>query len=161
MQPILSTNWPKWPSACDIVTNGRVGQNYWSAARTMNFRTKHLKFLKKLTPLLLVVVFFSTSSMTFFAKTAEAKPTIWYHGKIEDPALKRLVGELKSLLPILFKMLFSLDWLKSPRKFYRTLKRIIVVWYKTMVELCAVLLSYIFKIDREINSGLCANRTCT
>ena len=119
-----------------------------------------LKFLKKLLAVLMVAAFLFSAHAPIFAEVAEAKSNVFYYGNPDDPQLKRLVNEIKELLPKLFKMLFSLEWLKHPRQFYRALKRIIVVWYKLMVELATVLIGYIMQIDDEIATSSCANQAC-
>jgi hypothetical protein len=77
---------------------------------------------------------------------------IIYYGEIEDPHLKKLVAELKHEIKILFRMLFSFDWLKHPRLFYHTLKRVFVLWADTMSELATTLSRYIAQIKKEIKN---------
>ena len=127
----------------------------------MLLHINRLKLIKKFVNLVVALTFVSACHLTIFAETASAESKVFYHGKPEDPRLKKLIKELKTLLPTMFKMLFSLEWLKDPRNFYRTLKRLIVVWYKTIVELVAVLMGYIFQIDKEISTSSCEDQACT
>ena len=119
--------------------------------------------LKRWLGLFLLVTVFGLPTLSLLPKPAFATDTenVWYFNRIEDPQLKKIVHELVDILKELWRMLWSFDWIKHPRVFYQTLKRVFVVWLQTMKELYRVLMIYIHQLNKEINSTKCADPACT
>src|SRR5262245_25925342 len=82
-------------------------------------------------------------------------PGIWYYGPIEDPRLVKIVGELKEVLHVLWKMLWSFDWIKHPGQFFHQLWQVFHLWFQLITELFAVLLEHLHILEKEIAGSKC------
>lgn len=121
-----------------------------------------MKKLNKIVAILLMIAFLFPVTSIISANEAHADaPKVWFYGKSDDSKLNHLVGTLKRIVGELWDRFWSFDWLKHPRIFYRNLKHLAQVWYRTMVALFDNLSGHVRELEHELAKDQCRTPACT